>query len=115
MRRFLGMKRWTRYEKSPSRTMGLEDRREPGAKRTARLCGLDNLSLLDAGGADAHVFRLAFDLRVDALKIGEPATPRLIVRVADIIAIDRPFTANSANFCHDESKCWKSEPEAEPI
>jgi len=96
----LGMKR-----KSPRRVTE-EASVQPG--KWGQLCrpvpgysgGFQNFSLPDAGGAHPHALGSAVDLGTDALKVREPATARLVVRVADIITANRSFSANSANFCH---------------
>jgi hypothetical protein len=68
--------------------------------RNAGLGRFQDFSLLDAGGADAKTRRFSFHARADVLQVGKPSAPRSVVRVADVIAANRPFPANIANFSH---------------
>jgi hypothetical protein len=66
-----------------------------------RAAGLDDLIGPEATGAHSQTLDTAVHERADALKIRfEPARCD-IVRVADITAEDRPFSAEFAAFRHD--------------
>ena len=55
-------------------------------------------SLLDTGCTNTHALRFAVHLCTDMLKIRQPASPRFIVRVTDVIPVNGSFSANSTNF-----------------
>jgi hypothetical protein len=44
----------------------------------------------------------AVDLRPDALQIRKPAPPGFIVGMTDIVPAQGLFSANRADFCHDD-------------
>jgi hypothetical protein len=47
----------------------------------------------DAGRANTYMFRRAIDQRVNPLQVRIPPSPPCIVRVADYVAVVRPFAA----------------------
>lgn len=59
-----------------------------------------DLPLFYARGADANPRRAAIHMRADFLKIREPASAGLVVRVADIVPGNGFFSANFTDFCH---------------
>ena len=63
--------------------------------------GLDDLARPQAAGADAQTAHSAVHHRPDALKVRFKPARRHIVRVADIPADDRSFSAKFATFCHN--------------
>lgn len=83
--------------KKPGRRPGLEKR-----SNTGMLCSFLNPTLFDTRGTHPHADRTSVHECTDVLEVGDPATPGLVVRMADVIAADRPFSANFANSCHDQ-------------
>jgi hypothetical protein len=65
------------------------------------LAGLDYLVGPEAARAHPKALNATVHKRADALKIGFEAARSDIVRVADITAEDRPFSAEFAAFRHD--------------
>src|SRR6187402_1081459 len=63
--------------------------------------GLGDLAGLDAAGADADALVCAVHHCLDGLKIRVPATLGDVVRVRDVVAELRTFTAILTNLCHD--------------
>src|SRR5271155_2175034 len=62
--------------------------------------GLLDAAGADASGADAHALVHAIDHSFHSSKIGIPAPPRHIIRVADVVAETRLLAANIAFHCH---------------
>jgi hypothetical protein len=62
--------------------------------------GFGDLAALDAACADANALRGTVDEGFDGLKIHIPAAPRDVVRVRDVVAKLRTFTANITYLCH---------------
>jgi hypothetical protein len=60
-----------------------------------------NLSALDAVSANANPLRGAVYQRLYGLQIGIPAPASDVMRVRNVIAELRTFTANVAYLCHD--------------
>jgi len=61
---------------------------------------LGDFAALDAVGANADALGSAIHERVNGLKIRAPAPTRHVVRVRDVIAKLRAFTAKIAYLCH---------------
>jgi len=62
--------------------------------------GLLDAAGADASSADAHALVHAIDHSFHSSKIGIPAPPRHIIRVADVVAETRLLAANIAFHCH---------------
>jgi hypothetical protein len=62
--------------------------------------GLGDLARLDAGRADVETLPRPGHDRVDGLDVGVPATAGAAVRVRDVVAEARPFTADVADGRH---------------
>ena len=78
--------------------------RSPGARSgcLAGLTGLHNLVGSQAARTHAEALDSAVDQGANALEVGLEPTRRDIVRVADITADDRPFSAKFAAFRHED-------------
>lgn len=73
-----------------------------------RLGGFQDFSLFDARRANTHPFCLAIHLSTYALEIWQPATSRLVMRVAYIVSANRFFSTNTTHFCHNILKLKES-------
>jgi len=74
------------------------------------LCSLENLVRLDASRAHGKTLGAAVYVSTNFLQIGEPSAARQVMRVADVVAANRPLSANITHFCHCTSlveiKTW---------
>jgi len=53
-----------------------------------------------ASGADLHSDCPSLFRRLHLMEVGIPNLSGLIIRMADVVAKDRPFSADITNFCH---------------
>ena len=61
----------------------------------------DDVTGLDAAGADAYALACAVDLSLDGLQVYVPATTGGVVGVRDVVAELRAFAAKITLVCHD--------------
>ena len=59
-----------------------------------------NFVRLNACSTNGHTLCPSVHLSANFLQIGEPSTTRFVVRVADVVAANRPLPTNVAYFCH---------------
>ena len=64
------------------------------------LGGLDDQPRAEAPGTDLHSNSPSLPEGLHLVKVGVPDLPRLVIGVAHIMAEDRSFSTNVANFCH---------------
>src|SRR5215203_2510782 len=73
--------------------------------RRARSAGFLDLVTLQALGAHPNALDSTIDADADGLKVGIPAPLGAVVRVADVVAGNRPFSADGAYPCHKVPPC----------
>lgn len=61
----------------------------------------DDFAALDAACADAQLARSACDLGLDGTQVHAPATAADVMRMRDVVAELRTFTADFTDLCHD--------------
>jgi hypothetical protein len=85
--------------------------REGSSFPVGLLSGFDYPALFDARCANPHARDFAIDLRANALKVRQPAPPRPVVSMTDVITADGFLSAKIAHSCHDflniQTCSWK--------